>query len=359
MSRSTIKKPGVFVQNIRFQPQPIEGVDTNTTAFLGETQSGPSTPTLITSWLGYQSVFGGYFGEGKYLPYSVEGFFANGGQRCYVCRVNNNDYASALTSLEALEEISLVYVPNAQATAGLLNALIGHCERLKRFAIFDSLKGEDPCRVTKPHESSFAALYYPWIQVKPAGSSQTVLVPPGGYIAGIYARVDNAAGVHKSPANEPVYGAVGLMVALTRGHLDSLNPAGVNCIMNFEGRGIRVWGARTLSSDSLYKYVSVRRLLIYLEKSIKKGTAWATFEFNNEATWAKIGALTEDFLMQNWQKGMLMGAKPQDAYFVKCDRTTMTQNDIDNGQLNLLIGVAVTKPAEFMIVRVNQTTARP
>lgn len=354
MSRFTIKQPGIFVQNIRIQPQPIEGVSTSTAAFLGETQTGPTTPTLVTSWLEYQNVFGGYFGEGKYLPYAVEGFFLNGGQRCYVCRVNGSDYASALAKLGAVEEISIIYSPNAQAVPGLADALIGHGESMKRFVIFDSVKGQEPSSITKPKQSANAALYYPWIYVRQAGTGPLFLVPPGGHVAGIYVRTDTERGVHKAPANQLVKGAVDLEFELTSSQQDSLNPQGINCIRNFAGRGILVWGARTLSSDPEWKYVSVRRLLIYLEQSIKKGTAWAVFEPNNAATWTKIKASIECFLMEAWRYGMLMGVKTQEAYFVNCDRgVTMTQSDVDSGRLLILVGVAPIKPAEFMILRVS------
>ncbi len=359
MSRFTIKQPGVFLQNIHIGPPPIEGVSTNTAGFIGETQTGPTTPTLITSWDQFQKVFGSYFGEGKFLPFAVEGFFGNGGGRCFVCRVADGDYVSALAKLEAVEEVALVYSPNAQATAGLSLALITHCERLKRFAIFDSLKGQDPSNVSIPHESAFAAMYYPWIKVKQGETGPLCLVPPGGHVAGIYARTDNERGVNKAPANQPVKGAVDLEYAVTRREQDSLNPQGINCIANFEGRGILVWGARTLSSDPEGKYVSVQRLLIYLEQSLKKGTAWVAFELNNQATWAKVKMQVKGFLTETWKNGMLMGTKQQEAYFVHCDRTTMTQSDIDGGRLNVLIGVAAVKPAEFLILRVNQTIAKP
>jgi uncharacterized protein len=358
MSHFTIKQPKISVENISIQPQPIEGVSTSTTAFLGETQTGPTTPTLITSWLQFQTVFGGYFGEGKYLPYAVEGFFLNGGNRCYVCRVLGLDYASALDKLKAVQEISILYSPNAQAVSCLADTLIEHGERFGWFVIFDSLKGQDTSSLSKPHESSFAAMYYPWIYVKQTGIEQKCLVPPGGHIAGIYARVDAEVGVHKVAANQVVKGVVDLEYALNRGQLDILNPEGVNCIRTFKGRGILVWGARTLSGNPESKYINVSRLLIYLEQSIKKGTEWVAFEFNNETTWAKVRMVTENFLMYSWKNGLLMGASQKEAYFFKCDRTTMTQSDIDNGRLNMLIGVAVMKPAEFLIFRVNQATAR-
>jgi uncharacterized protein len=354
MSRLPIK-PGVFLQNVRIQPQSIEGVNTSTAAFLGETQTGPGAPTLVTSSVEYQRAFGSYFGDGKFMPYAVEGFFGNGGKRCYVCSVNDGDYVGALAKIEVVHT-PIIYSPNAQAVAGLPAALINHCERLKnRFAIFDSIKGQNPSSVTKPGDSSFAALYYPWIYIKENGTGRLCLVPMGGHIAGIYACTDIEVGVHKAPANQLVNGAVGLEVSMKAYQQDSLIPQGINSIRNFPGRGLLVWGARTLSDDPEWKYVTVRRLMIYLEQSIKKGTEWVTFEPNNASTWVKVKSQTENFLTQTWKNGMLMGTSQQEAFFVHCDQTTMNQNDIDNGRINLLIGVAVTKPAEFIILRITQT----
>ena len=355
MVRLSIRKPGVYVEEVRIGPKPIEGVSTGTAAFFGETQSGPDAPTLVTSWAQFQSLFGGYFGMDKYLPYVVEGFFGNGGQNCYVCKVVGGDYAAALAKTEQIDAISLVYVPNAQAVLGLSDLLIDHCERLKsRFTIFDSQKGQEPSAIIKPHESSYAALYYPWLYVK-VNANTKVLVPPGGHIAGVYARVDSTSGVNKAPANQQVNGITGVEHSVSNLQVETLNPRGINCIRNFEGRGILVWGARTLSSDPEYKYVSVRRLLIYLERSIQRGTAWAVFEPNNEATWATVKAYVKEFLTQVWKEGKLMGVKPEEAYFMKCDRSTMTQNDIDAGRLIVEVGVAATKPAEFIVFKVNQT----
>jgi phage tail sheath protein FI len=354
MSRFPIKT-GVFVENTRFQPPAIEGVSTSNAAFLGETQTGPTTPTLITSFAEYQRIFGGYFGVDKYLPYAVGGFFGNGGKRCFVSSVNDLDYARALAKLEVVDA-SVIYVPNAQAFSGLADLLISHCERLRnRFVIFDSLKGQDSSSVTKPRDSSFAALYYPWIYVKNDVTGELCLVPMGGHVAGIYARTDIEVGVHKAPANHVVHGALGTEITMISHQQDILNPQGINSIRNFPDKGLLLWGARTLSSDPTKKYVNVCRLLIYLEQSIKKGTAWATFELNNEATWAKMKSTIENFLTQAWTDRMLLGAKKQEAFFVNCDRTTMTQNDIDNGRINVLIGVAPVKAAEFIIFRVNQT----
>lgn len=355
MSRFNVKSSGIYIEDINVHPKSIEGVDTSAAAFLGEAETGPTTPTLVTSFVEYQRVFGGFFGEGKYLPYAVEGFFLNGGQRCYVCRVTDSNYSSALANLEAVE-VSIIYSPNAQAVTGLTDLLINHCEQLRnRFVIFDSLKGQNSSSVTKPRESSFAALYYPWFYVKQAGVNVTCLIPPGGHVAGIYARTDIEVGVHRAPANQLVKGAVGLEVTIKSYRQDSLNLQGINTIRNFAGRGLLVWGARTLSSDPIKKYVNVCRLIIYLEQSIKKGTEWAVFEINNEATWAKIKTATENFLTQTWKSGMILGIKQQEAYFVECGRNTMTQNDIDEGRLIMLIGVATVKPTEFIIFRIAQT----
>ena len=357
MSRFTIEQPKIFLQNIRSQPLSIEGVSTSAAGFLGETQTGPTTPTLVTSWVDYEKVFGGYFGEGKYLPYAVEGFFQNGGKRCFITKIQNSNYTGSLASLEGIDEVSIVYSPNAQVTSGLADALISHCERLRnRFAIFDSIKGQNASSVTKPRASSLAALYFPWIYVKEAWVGGLCLVPSGGHVAGIYSRVDVERGVDKAPANEVVQGAVDLEVSPSKSLLETLNIQGINTIRSFPDRDIRVWGARTLASDLETKYVNVRRLLIYLEQSITKGTAWVTFELNNEATWIKVKTAIENFLSQSWMAGMLLGTKQQEAYFVKCDRSTMTQNDIDNGRLIVFIGVATVKPAEFIILRITQTT---
>jgi phage tail sheath protein FI len=242
MVRLSTRKPGVYVEDVQIGPKPIEGVSTSTAAFFGETQSGPDVPTLVTSWVQFQSLFGGYFGADKFLPYAVEGFFANGGQKCYICKVKGGDYAAALAKTEEIEDISLIYTPNAQATSGLADLLINHCERLKRFAIFDSIKGQEPSSITKPHESSYTALYYPWLYVKQNANTK-VLVPPGGHVAGVYARVDKARGVHKVPANEQIMGITGVEHSVSNLQVQTLNPRGISCIRNFEGRGILLTGA--------------------------------------------------------------------------------------------------------------------
>ncbi len=181
-------------------------------------------------------------------------------------------------------------------------------------------------------------------------------IPPSGHVAGIYARTDTQRGVHKAPANEPVVSALKLKVDITQSQQGILNPNGINCIRALPGRGIRVWGARTTALDPEWKYVNVRRFLLYLEASIDKGTRWAVFEKNTEKLWARVSIAINEFLTRLWREGALTGAKPEEAFFVKCDRTTMSEDDIAHGKLICLIGVAPTKPAEFVIFRIAQLT---
>jgi uncharacterized protein len=203
-------------------------------------------------------------------------------------------------------------------------------------------------------------MYYPWITIldpMDTDGRREVNVPPSGFVTGIYARNDAERSVSKAPANEVLRGAVGLELLLNKAQQDILNPEGIDCFRSFSGRGLRLWGARTISSDSEWKYINVRRYFVYLEHSIDKGSQFAVFENNNERLWDNVRSTIEDFLFNEWRNNNLMGGKPSEAFFVRCDRSTMTQNDIDNGRLVCLIGVAVNKPAEFVIFRIGQMTA--
>lgn len=269
-----------------------------------------------------------------------------------------------LYTLKNVDGISIVAIPGI-TTQHLQNKLIIHCETMKdRFAVMDSIEMADLDDIQEQsnfYDSKYAALYYPWIRVFDPLSKKRTNVPPSGYMCGIYARSDTERGVHKAPANEIVRGALsleeepdGVKRVITKGQQDILNPMGVNCIRTFRGRGIRVWGARTTTSDSLWKYINVRRLFIFLEESIEDGTQWAVFEPNDEKLWARVRQTITQFLTSVWKDGALMGSTPGEAFFVKCDRTTMTQDDIDNGRLIVQIGVAPVKPAEFVIFRIAQ-----
>ncbi|WP_270938502.1 phage tail sheath family protein [Falsiroseomonas oryzae] len=276
--------------------------------------------------------------------------------------------ASGLVAMEAIEDVAIVAAPGGAALAEpdrlmVRNALISHAERMRyRFAILAGPQDADAAAIRAArgqHDSTYAALYYPWLVVpRPSGvTGETMLLSPEGAMAGIYARSDIERGVHKAPANEVVRGILRFSRPVNKGEQDVLNPEGINCLRFFEGRGQRVWGARTISSDPEWMYVNVRRLFIFLEHSIDRGTQWAVFEPNNEALWLRIRLTIESFLTDVWRTGALMGTKPEEAYFVRCDRTTMTQSDLDNGRLVCLIGVAPTKPAEYVIFRIGQWTA--
>lgn len=265
---------------------------------------------------------------------------------------------TGLAAFENIDNISIVCAPDENDVPGLTDRLVSHCENMgDRFAILQSPQNPGAVQdMETPVDSTYAGYYYPWIEVIDPATGTTELVPPGGHIAGIYARTDQETGVHGAPANEVVRGAQGLQVNLTKGEQDVLNPKGVNCIREFQGRGIRVWGARTTSSDPEWKYINVRRLFLYIKQSIDEGTQWAVFEPNDEDLWARIEQTIEQFLTTVWRDGGLMGSSTDEAFYVKCDRSTMTQDDIDNGRLICEIGVAPVKPAEFVIFRISQWT---
>jgi len=270
-----------------------------------------------------------------------------------------------ITAFNDLDDVSILYVPDANMISDdnvrktLYNDILSQCENLKdRFAIIDVKENESNVSSLRigsvTRDSKYGAIYYPWIQLLDPLTEQMKFFPPGGHIAGIYARSDTERGVHKAPANEIVKGANDLKFIITKGEQGILNPRGINVIRSFNGRGILVWGARTCIIDPLWKYINVRRLFIYVEKSIEKGTQWVVFEPNNEKLWARVVATITQFLTGVWRDGALMGTKPEEAFFVKCDRSTMTQDDIDNGRLICVIGIAPVKPAEFVIFRIAQ-----
>ena len=204
------------------------------------------------------------------------------------------------------------------------------------------------------YDSSYAALYYPWIQVDDPILNRPIYVPPCGHVAGVWARSDNTRGVHKAPANEVVLGATGLAYNTTKGEQDTLNPNGINCIRAFPGRGIRVWGARTLSSNPSWRYINVRRLFNYVEKSIERGTQWVVFEPNDIWLWARVTRDVGAFLTTVWADGALFGANPSQAFYVKCDAELNPPESRDLGRLIVEIGMAPVKPAEFVIFRISQ-----
>lgn len=512
-------RPGVFIEEIEPGPRPIEGVPTSTAAFLGETERGTLKPHLVTSYKEYEHWFGGSFGETRFLPYALSGFFENGGQRVYVCRLvgpqatpaeaqfagyvvravgpgswgrrvwariddsttevpstganpapigfrlrlaywsstapdfqpfdpfvdaatlprptlveDFDDLATDPTSpdfyerrvldgsalatlvrtagvstdarpsngaqslaqggaddpnplavadyqgdlvpgaprselqglaalaLDPYREVALVYAPSV--AVDIAQAIIAHCERLRfRFAVIDCDKGVGSTSALDPRttiqDTQYAAFYYPWLVVADPQTGVRRTVPPGGHVLGLYARTDVERGVFKAPANETLRGVVGLEFNINDATQSVLTPGSVNVIRQFPGKGILVWGARTMTSDPMWKYVSVRRLFIFLERSVYEGTQWAVFEPNDRKLWAQVTDAIRLFLHGQWRLGALLGVTEDKAFYVKCDETTMTQDDIDNGRLVCEVGVAPVRPAEFVIFRIFQHAARP
>jgi uncharacterized protein len=387
--------PGVYVEEVDRGSKPIEAVGTNTVGFIGESAKGPNNEAvLITNWSQFVKTFGDFKDCSVYLAHAVYGFFNNGGSRCFVVNVgapesddvtatvaaggekkdekpavksrggdrdglfigrdNGPGQRSGLKCFEEVDDIAIVVAPG-QTSPAVQDAVLSHCETRKdRFAILDAPEtiagGVD--RLPKPRDSKYGAYYFPWIQVYDPEKGN-IFVPPSGHIAGVYSRVDNERGVHKAPANEIVRGALGLKYNVSKGEQDLLNPKGINAIRLMNG-GIRIWGARTLSSDPSWKYINVRRLFIMVETSIERATQWVVFEPNDHRLWKRVTRTISSFLTLLWRNGALMGTSPEQAFFVKCDAETNPAEVVDAGQLVVEIGLAPVKPAEFVIFRIGQ-----
>ena len=279
---------------------------------------------------------------------------------------------TGMGGLEAADDVTMVIAPDLMSAyqAGMIDltgvqavqtAMIGHCERMgNRVAILDAPPDMKPQEIENwrvniaNYDSSYAALYYPWIRIFDPVTGKPINMPPSGHIAGIWSRNDDTRGVHKAPANEVVGGAIDVEFQITKGEQDGLNPVGINCIRAFPGRGIRVWGARTLSSDPAWRYINVRRLFNMVEASIDTGTQWVVFEPNDFALWQRLKRDVTSFLTIIWRTGALFGATPSDAFYVKCDEETNPPEQRDLGMVVTEIGIAPVKPAEFVIFRISQ-----
>jgi phage tail sheath protein FI len=370
--------PGVYVEETGSgSGHSITGVSTSIAAFIGKASKGKvDTPTRVTSFSEFADIFGGFTAERPHLAAGVFGFFDNGGKECWIVRIRDDgsdeDYIgkdneigmkTGLQTLKNFRDVSIVCIPGI-TSEGVQHAMIEHCETMRdRFCILDSEEGAVVTHVLVQRSKiasvkGYGALYYPWINAEMEIDASAraarieALVPPSGHIAGIYARTDVEQGVHKAPAGKTIQGAIGLGKTLNASEQDRMNLEGVNCIRIFPGRGILVWGARTVSTDPEWKYVNVRRLMIFLEQSIQEGSQWVVFEPSGEPTWMKVKSAIEAFLIGEWRNGALQGRTHEEAFFVRCDRTTMTQNDIDEGRIVCLIGVAILRSAEFHIFRI-------
>ena len=333
----------------------------------------PSVPVgeakLCTNFTEYKNAFGDFSLDQNHrqLTHAVYGFFNNGGTRCYVARLTaETDLNSALSAFELIDEISIVAAPGL-SSQNIRSKIVTHCEKMgNRFAVLDGPATEatliNLTTTGMPGRTDYGAWYFPWIKVfdpvakKYGGSLDGVVgVPPSGHIAGVYARVDNERGVHKAPANETIRGALDVTQRLSKAHQDGLNPKGVNCIRVLNDN-ILIWGARTVGGDANtdLKYINVRRTLLFLRNSIDLGTQWAVFEPNSPALWQRISRSVTAFLMNVWRSGALFGDTPAQAFYVKCDKETNPQSSIDAGRVVTEIGVAIVRPAEFVVFRISQ-----
>jgi phage tail sheath protein FI len=409
--------PGVYVEEVASAVKPIAGVGTSTAGFIGlvaddvatpirpgvdplraataadldengqvkegvdlhkTRQSDPDdffplapvgVPQLVTSWEGFRNAFGEIQDGNRVLAHAVYGFFNNGGTRCWITRFNTAQnrpipIATAqdgLDAFKAIDEIALVAIPGA-VSDDVQAAMLDHCENQylqDRFAILD---GRVTTTLTKAaiqggvRDSSYGAIYYPWIDVGEVDAqNKPVYYPPSGHIAGVYARVDAERGVHKAPANEVIRGALGVQALLSREDQAGLNPDDINVIRKFDGN-ITIYGARTLAGaeNAEWKYISVRRFFNFLRESVDQGTQWVVFEPNAPELWSKIRRNVGAFLTTTWSAGALFGTTPEQAFYVRCDETTNPPEVRDQGQVVTEIGVAVVRPAEFVVFRVSQ-----
>lgn len=367
--------PGVYVEETRSSAPPIEGVDTDIAAFIGITQTRPAEnkPVLITSYSEYTEHFGGAlpenYGQYRFLPYAVQSFFSNGGSRCYIISIIPDDWNaivpedflgrdpnSGINSLEALEDVGIVAVPGVLDRI-IQSHLIAHCKNMKnRFAILDmpeTVESQYELRDYRDQfDSPYCAMYHPWLQIASPSGDGTLYIPPSGAVAGIYSWTDSSYGVNKAPVNKSITGITGLKYTLTENDQDWFYNYGINLIRNSPGLGYRLCSMRTCSSDEEYKYVNVKRYLMYLEESIKKGTEWIKFETYNENLRSEVCQSIENFLTNEWRNGRLMGNEARHAFFVEMGITTMTNHDLEEGTKVIQVGAALLKPAEFSIIHI-------
>ncbi len=394
----TYSTPGVYIEEVAGGARPIEAVGTSTAAFLGVAPQGDAhvnTARAINSFSEFLRHYCGEAETGTPLAQAVFGFFLNGGSRCYVVNVGPGNtilgggrQRQGIDLLQELDEVAIVAAPGYTDPASY-DALLSHCETLKdRVAILDApdsvsdvealtrVATVEPPKRTKgkeegesgggsaglrPRDSAggYGAFYFPQVLGHDALKPGTIIrIPPSGHLAGIYARTDSLRGVHKAPANEVVRGAIGVTYRVTHAEQGLLNQNGVNCIRSFDRGGTLVWGARTLApSASEWRYVNVRRLFAMIEESIAQATRWVVFEPNDATLWKSIVRDVSAFLRLLWSQGALMGATPEQAFFVKCDAETNPPEVVDAGQVVILVGVAPVKPAEFVIFRISQSVA--
>jgi Bacteriophage tail sheath protein len=347
--------PGVYIEELPAQSHSIQGVSTSTAGFIGVAQQAAPV-AVITSVAEFERVVGNSASEK--LTIAVEGFFKNGGTRCSVARIAPADALQAGLDALATEDISILCCPDEHRFPNAAAVMAAHCEQRKdRVCILQSPQPVMPAASHDvPVHSSYATYYYPWLTVVGLDGVTNVTVPPGGHVAGVYAQMDSQRGVWVPPAGVPLVGVTGLSQQIGSAESELVSSRGINLLRVLPGKGIQIWGARTTSPDSDWKYINIRRLAVFIEHSLSQGLQWAVFEPNGPALWAAVRLSIEDFLRNLWKSGGLKGPKQEEAFFVRCDNTTMTQSDIDVGRFVVIVGFAPVRPAEFVILRITGQT---
>jgi phage tail sheath protein FI len=366
-----VSYPGVYIEESASDARPIPGVSTSTAAFVGQAVKGPiNEATPVTGFAEFEQQFGG-LSPGQELGYAVQQFFLNGGTSALVVRAgdagSDDDLIGGITSLDSADIFNLLIVPGVGSPA-IIRAAVDYCHQRRAFLIIDApASAETVPQMKQVVQSGLlpqipdGAVYYPWVRIPdPLNGGTLRSTPPSGAVAGVIARTDANHGIWRAAAGQE---AILVSAQATDNNLtdlenEDLSSRGINCIRIFPGAGPIVWGARTLAGDdqlgSDWKYAPVRRMALFLEESIDRGTRWVVFEANNEALWAQIRLSVSAFLHGLFLKRAFQGQSPKDAYFVKCDLTTVTETDIAEGVVNIVVGFAPLKPAEFVIISIRQ-----
>ncbi|HYL77382.1 MAG TPA: phage tail sheath subtilisin-like domain-containing protein [Bryobacteraceae bacterium] len=350
--------PGIYVEEVAFQSHAIPGVSTSTAGFVGLAREVSAAAIAVSSFSEFEQKTGN--SVTGYLSYAVKGFFENGGKQCSAVTITSEQAIDDGLKLLDGADVSIVACPDEHSLKDAAAKIVQHCEQRKdRFAILQS-PPEPPAAASHqpPVASSYAAYYSPWLQVAGLSGAPVATVPPCGHIAGVYARMDSEHGVFRAPSGVQILGAHGLQQNVTENDAMQLNERGINSLRAFPGRGILVWGARTTSPDWEWKYISVRRLIVYIEQSLQQGLGWTVFEPGGPPVWQAVVRDVQNFLLGLWRSGGLVGTTPDQSYFVRCDHTTMTQADVDAGRLVMVVGIAPVRPAEFVIIRITSQSAK-
>lgn len=347
------KFPGVYIEEISTGSHPIEGVPTSTAGFVGIAQY-ESGPRLIESLGDLTRRF--ECDDDSVLALAVRGFFENGGLRCFVSSITAADHlARALDDL-GKEQVSILCCPDEHRIPDAASILAGDCERRRdRICLLHSPTPSIDETHRPAVRSAYAAYYHPWLEVERGDGDGTITIPPGGHMCGVLARAEAEHGASAVPRPSAVLGVQALSQTVTAPAAERLASLGVNVLRALPGRGVLAMGARTTSDDPEWRYVAVRRLLIFIEQSLQQGLQWAVSEPNGPVLWANVRAAAENFLLGVWRSGGLVGSTPNEALFARCDRSTMSQADIDAGQVIAIVGVATLRPAEFVILRIGIT----